>query len=132
MSRANRRLETQHQAFICSHCEKAVVPLYSGGTNRNHCPYCLWSKHVDLKIGDRRSGCRGEMEPIGIWVKKNREWAIIHRCAKCGFIRTNRIAADDNEVLLFTLAAKPIALLPFPPEKTIQQISEESIQGENI
>jgi len=54
------------------------------------------------------------MEPVGIWTKPNGEWAIIHRCTRCGFLRANRIAADDDEMRLFTLAARPLTRLPFP------------------
>ncbi len=78
--------------------------------------------HVDLRSGDRRCGCRGPMEPISVWVKPNKEWAVIHRCRNCGFIRTNRIAGDDNELLLFSLAAKPLTMLPFPPQQTLEKI----------
>ena len=109
-------------SFICKNCGNTVIPIVSGGSQRNHCPECLWSLHVDLSKGDRRCGCRAGMEPIGIWVKPSGEWALIHRCTKCGFIRTNRIAADDNEVLLFSLAARPITMLPFPAEKTLERI----------
>jgi len=54
------------------------------------------------------------MEPSGSWGKDRREWAIIHRCRSCGIIRTNRIAGDDSETLLFWLAARPLTQLPFP------------------
>ncbi len=110
--------EHAHQAesgtFICLHCDATVAPLESGIGRRNHCPRCLWSLHIDLRPGDRRCGCRGQMEPVGIWTKESGEWAIIHRCLKCGFLRTNRIAVDDDELCLFLLAAKPLTLLPFP------------------
>ncbi|MDC7124125.1 MAG: RNHCP domain-containing protein [Spirochaetales bacterium] len=109
-----RQNNTNNESFICKHCGTTVVPILSGGRQRNHCPECLWSRHVDLAKGDRRCGCRGEMEPIGVWVKPSGEWSLIHKCVKCGFIRTNRIAADDNEILLFNLAARPITMLPFP------------------
>lgn len=72
---------------------------------------------MDLRIGDRRSGCRGEMEPISIWVKYKDEWSIVHRCKKCGIIRTNRIAGDDNELVLLSLAMRPISNPPFPLER---------------
>ena len=122
MSRIRQQNKTQNNVFICSHCGNTVPPPESGGLQRNHCPDCLWSLHVDLKKGDRRCGCRSDMEPIGIWVKRSGEWALIHRCTKCGLIRSNRIAADDNEVLLFALAAKPLAMLPFPADKTLEKI----------
>ena len=36
--------------FQCGHCRNFVnaEPFISGVKNRNHCPCCLWSKHVDL------------------------------------------------------------------------------------
>jgi len=69
---------------------------------------------MDIEIGDRRSPCRGEMEPLAIAVRKNGEWAIIHRCRECDTLRTNRIAADDSELALISLAARPLAMPPFP------------------
>lgn len=108
-----------NEAFICEHCGRQVLPAEIGTKHRNHCPYCLWSRHVDLRIGDRRAWCRGLMEPIGIWVKDRREWSIIHRCHACGIIRTNRIAGDDSETLLFWLAARPLTQLPFPADAAL-------------
>lgn len=102
-------------AFICAHCHATVIPPEAGTAQRNHCPHCLFSLHVDLAVGDRRSGCRGLMEPVGVWTKENGEWAIIHRCRRCGFLRANRIASDDDELRLFMLAARPLMRLPFPP-----------------
>ena len=56
------------------------------------------------------------MEPIGVWVKRNGEWAVIHRCTQCGELRTNRIAGDDDPWAMMSLAAKPLAQPPFPLE----------------
>jgi hypothetical protein len=103
-----------NESFICVRCGTTVTPPETGTEQRNHCPHCLWSLHVDLRIGDRRSGCRGAMEPVGVWTKENGEWALIHRCVKCGFLRANRISGDDDELRLFALAAKPLTRLPFP------------------
>ncbi len=83
-----------------------------------------------MRTGDRRSGCRGLMEPIGIWVRERKDWSILHRCTKCGFIRPNRIAGDDNEVLLLSLAVRPVTQIPFPTEMVLQQIGKQSILGE--
>ena len=121
MSR-NKQINIINETFICSRCGNTVSPAESGGSQRNHCPECLWSLHVDLKKGDRRCGCRGAMEPISVWVKESGEWSVIHRCRSCGFIRSNRIAADDNEMLLFALAAKPITMLPFPAGNMLKKI----------
>lgn len=54
------------------------------------------------------------MEPIGVWVKRDGEWAVIHRCTQCGAIHPNRIAGDDNEWALMSLAARPLAQPPWP------------------
>jgi len=114
MSRSDRNYKNENNAFICDKCGRSVVPAVSGTLNRNHCPECLWSRHVDLRTGDRMSVCRGLMEPIGVWVKGKGEWALIHRCEKCGFIRSNRIAGDDNQAGLMHLAVKPVMMFPFP------------------
>lgn len=54
------------------------------------------------------------MEPVSVWVRKGGEWALIHRCKQCGTLSSNRIAADDNPLLLASIAARPIAAPPFP------------------
>jgi hypothetical protein len=63
---------------------------------------------VDVTVGDRRSGCRDVMEPIAVWVKKDGEWALVHRCRRCGKVNTNRIAGDDDENALQELARRPL------------------------
>lgn len=106
------------------------VPAHGGGTaHRNHCPRCLWSRHVDLRTGDRMAVCRGMMEPAGIWVAERGEWTIIHRCVKCGFLRANRIAGDDSEMALLSLALKPLLLLPFPPDLPLEILSKKIRSG---
>jgi hypothetical protein len=54
------------------------------------------------------------MEPIGLWVRHGGEWAVIHRCQSCGALRTNRVAGDDAELALISLAVRPLAQPPFP------------------
>lgn len=68
------------------------------------------------------------MKPIGIHVQQNKEWSIIHRCTKCNTIRLNRIAADDNDLLLLTMAAEPLMSLPFPSNtilSTLRKLCKE-------
>ena len=60
--------------------------------------------------------CGGIMDPIGVWVRKGGEWAIIHRCRRCGKLDSNRTAADDNPMKLMSIALRPLALPPFPLE----------------
>ena len=116
--RAQQQPDYRHtpcvESFTCKACGALVSPDAAGTTHRNHCPHCLCSLHVDHRPGDRASLCGGIMEPIGVWVRKNGEWAIIHRCRTCGALSSNRIAADDNPVQLLSIAAKPIANPPFP------------------
>ncbi len=109
-----RRGRAADTPFVCSHCRRPVDPEAYGTRHRNHCPHCLWSRHVDLEVGDRRAACGGGMEPIAVWVRRDGEWAIVHRCRTCGAIRTNRIAGDDDEWALMSLAARPLAQPPFP------------------
>ena len=106
----------QHGCVTCAHCGHVFHTDAPGTSERNHCPRCLYSLHLDIKPGDRKSGCRGAMEPIAVWVRDKAEWALIHRCAKCGILKSNRIAGDDNEVLLLALSARALARLPFPLE----------------
>lgn len=94
--------------FRCLSCRSPVSSQswLSGVQNRNHCPYCLWSRHLDLyRAGDRLSACRAGMEPIGLTLKRSSkhypaafggELMLIHRCQDCGKISINRIAADDD------------------------------------
>ena len=89
--------------------KKKSVPTGAGSDHRNHCPYCLSSQHLDNEPGDRAAECGGVMEPIAVWVRKNGEWAIIHRCRVCGALSSNRIAADDNPMKLMSP--------PFPLER---------------
>lgn len=105
---------TTGRGFICKHCGAQVKPGGAGTHYRNHCPSCLFSIHLDNNPGDRAALCGGIMEPIGVWVRKGGEWAIIHRCSKCGALSSNRIAADDNPLLLMSLAVKPLSMPPFP------------------
>lgn len=100
--------------FTCYHC-RCVVPRHALGTeHRNHCPFCLWSSHVDRTSGDRQCACHGPMEPITIWVRPDGEWAIVHRCTRCSTLRFNRIAGDDDPQLLTRLAIRPLTHPAFP------------------
>ena len=111
MSRT-KLINTEQDYFICRHCGRAVAASPHG--HRNHCPYCLRSRHLDVRTGDRLSGCRSLMDPIAIWAKEGGEWAIVHRCRGCGLMRANRIAPDDDEDELLAIASSPLGDLPFP------------------
>jgi hypothetical protein len=94
--------------FRCAHCHAIVSCAHSlsAVNNRNHCPYCLWSCHLDLyAAGDRLSACKAPMKPVGLTMKKGRnkyqreargELMLIHECVECKTLSINRIAADDH------------------------------------
>lgn len=92
------------EEFICENCGKTVPKL--GYTCRNHCPYCLHSKHLDINPGDRAEDCHGILEPIGLEMNSKKGYVIIFKCKKCGEIRKNKAAEDDNMDLIISLSAK--------------------------
>ncbi len=94
----------QDQAFKCGHCRQFIGAPIAGGRQRNHCPNCLYSRHVDDTMpGDRKSTCGSIMKPVGLMSRRNGELVLIHECLGCGKQDPNRIAADDNPVLLETI-----------------------------
>ncbi|GAB4443173.1 MAG: hypothetical protein OHK0015_42740 [Chloroflexi bacterium OHK40] len=125
------------QEFTCLHCGHFVgfAPEIAGVQNRNHCPYCLWSRHLDWRTpGDRLSNCQAGMRPVGLTTRRSRnkyarerdgELMIVHRCTGCGVLVLNRIAADDwaeailelfersasDQALAAELAASEVVLL---------------------
>jgi hypothetical protein len=72
---------------------------------------------VDDVPGDRASECGGAMEPVAVWVRRGGDWAIIHQCRSCGELHSNRIAGDDNEIALVSLAVRAIGQPPFPLDR---------------
>ena len=89
----------------------------NASNNRNHCPNCLTSLHVDNEPGDRQSECGEIMDAIALWIRKNGECAVIHRCRRCGALSSNRTAADDNPMKIMSIALKPLCEPPFPVER---------------
>ena len=108
-----------NKSFKCENCDVLVkADEYIGTRNRNHCPNCLYSKHVDeKKPGDRASQCQGIMEPVDITFKKGKvnkygkeksgELMIVHRCKKCKKEDRNRIAGDDDSEKILKLCKNP-------------------------
>ena len=88
--------------FICINCAAKVKKL--GYTSRDHCPKCLCSLHIDINPGDRKETCHGILEPIGIEMSSKKGYIIIFKCKKCGAIRKNKAAEDDNIDLIINLS----------------------------
>ncbi|MBO8425296.1 MAG: RNHCP domain-containing protein [Proteobacteria bacterium] len=87
MKKFTRKIEN----FVCANCGAHV----SGNGYTNHCPNCLWSRHVDNNPGDRNSDCGGMMQPIQM-EKSGDGFVITHKCEKCGKVIRQHAAPDDN------------------------------------
>jgi ribosomal protein L37AE/L43A len=87
MSNFTRTIE----GFTCGNCGQKVT----GNGYTNHCPVCLWSKHVDVNPGDRAETCGGMMKPIAVEIKSG-EYILTHQCQKCGLKKKNKTTAEDN------------------------------------
>lgn len=132
------------QWFTCIRCGLPVscAPSVAGVQNRNHCPGCLHSRHLDWReAGDRMSSCRAPMEPIGLTTRRSRnkyagvseadaqclrdgELMLIHRCMGCGKLVINRVAADDDGDTILGLFARSQAPSPgLAAELALQGIS---------
>lgn len=100
-----RKFKRTKENFNCKKCGFFV----RGNGYTNHCPRCLWSKHVDINPGDRRAMCGGLMEPAGAEVR-GEKYIIIHRCVKCGFKKRNKAAENDNFDILLQISGYPVKL----------------------
>jgi len=96
-----KRFNMLNEDFICFNCGKQVIK--SNYTARDHCPYCLYSKHVDINPGDRQNPCKGLLEPIGIEKYKD-SFKILYKCKRCGMTHKNIIHNDDNMDLIIELS----------------------------
>lgn len=87
-----KRFSKNDSGFVCQNCGKEVKPL--GKSSRDHCPFCLWSIHVDINPGDRANECCGLMEPVSAVTDPRKGYIIIYKCTKCGETHRNRAAHD--------------------------------------
>lgn len=122
--------------FTCKNCGRFVSAhsAFSGVVHRNHCPYCLHSRHVDsFEAGDRLCACKNLMAPVGLTLKRSRdkyasqhggELMLVHRCTHCGEIVINRIAADDDPVKILALLKESVR----PHQKITEQCQGQGIQ----
>ncbi|MBT7008924.1 RNHCP domain-containing protein [Candidatus Peregrinibacteria bacterium] len=99
----------RQEPFTCEHCS-FNVPVLDNGSYRNHCPKCLWSKHVDKNgPGDRESECKGMMKPVGMEYRKKKGWMILQTCEICGKENCNLTAPDDDSDIIAELSSKGIS-----------------------
>jgi rubrerythrin len=99
MKQFNRKKEN----FVCENCGEKV----KGNGYTNHCPNCLWSKHVDINPGDRQEECKGLMVPVDL-EKQGQDYVIIHKCQKCGAIRRIKTTENDNFDAILQLAKQQV------------------------
>ena len=99
-----KRFARTVEDFVCDQCGTNVI----GNGYTNHCPQCLWSKHVDENPGDRASLCGGAMAPTSVSVFAG-AYRVLHRCERCGFIRPQNAAENDNVERLISLSAEPFS-----------------------
>ena len=102
-SMETKKFQKRVEDFVCEHCGVKVI----GNGFTNHCPQCLWGKHVDVNPGDRAAACGGMMEPIGIETSAG-DYTIVHRCIKCGFERKNKAAPEDSIEKIVDISTKPV------------------------
>ena len=104
----SRRFQRRIEDFVCAQCGREVT----GSGYTNHCPHCLWSRHVDVLPGDRANSCEGMMEPVAVEERKG-ERRLVHRCTRCGEIRANRVAENDS----FEAVLEVVRRATLPPRR---------------
>lgn len=99
----SQTFQKNEEDFVCEHCGADV----KGNGYTNHCPKCLWSKHVDVKPGDRAATCGGMMKPIKT-EGTVAEYVIVQKCEICKYEKKNKLSLDDNfdEVVKIAKARK--------------------------
>jgi len=98
-----KRFNMLDEAFICENCHQKVEKL--NYTARDHCPLCLYSKHVDITPGDRQNNCQGLLKPIDIEKFKD-TYKIIYKCTRCSELHKNIMAKDDKLNLIIEISSK--------------------------
>lgn len=96
-----KKFQRTKEDFTCERCGFFV----RGSGYTNHCPQCLWSKHVDVNPGDRQAICKGLMEPVDVEIKGG-EYVILHHCVLCGFEKRNRASMTDNFEAILQLSSR--------------------------
>jgi rubrerythrin len=95
------RFQKNKEDFTCEKCSFDVL----GNGYTNHCPKCLWSKHVDINPGDRAADCGGLMKPTLV-EEKGGEYSITHECSLCGHTKKNKTSPEDDFNKIVEVAKK--------------------------
>ena len=97
-----KKFQRRMENFSCQHCGAFVI----GNGYTNHCPHCLWSRHLDTYPGDRLESCGGLMEPV-LLEGSSPQYRILHKCVDCGAERVNTVTPDDSTEAIINLAKNP-------------------------
>lgn len=97
----SKSFQRTKEDFTCKNCGNRV----EGSGYTNHCPVCLWSKHVDINPGDRSEQCGGMMQPVRVEGRSG-EFHIVHRCVECGAEKKNKTAENDDFEIILQITAE--------------------------
>lgn len=81
------------ESFTCMNCDRDVSP--GGARVRDHCPFCLHGRHVDIIPGDRAAKCGAVLEPKHFSVSGG-QVTISYSCRGCDHLFRVRAHADDQ------------------------------------
>ena len=84
------------ESFLCGNCGKDV-PI-GDVMIRDHCPFCLWGRHLDNIPGDRAADCGGLMKPLSFSIGGGIRW-IHYQCTTCTHQFRVRAHPDDTQEL---------------------------------
>lgn len=99
----SKRFIRKIEDFVCNYCGLEV----KGDGYTDHCPHCLYSKHVDNNPGDRKCSCGGLMEPMGVIIKGGKQM-IYYRCLKCSYHHRVKISPHDDYNRILELSSNPV------------------------
>lgn len=106
LARMSKKFTKNVEDFVCEKCGTDV----HGNGFTNHCPACLWSKHVDVNPGDRAATCGGMMRPVRVETEHG-EQVLVHVCQTCGAEKRNKVASDDNFDAVLAVAKEAVSMV---------------------
>ena len=106
----------KNEAFTCLSCQKEVPKAKK--TCRNHCPYCLHSRHLDHMPGDRQHPCKGLMAAFAYEAHPKKGVVLWFLCHKCQDIRSNIAILEDDVADDYEKILKLSGKAPSRPSKS--------------
>lgn len=94
-----KKFQRRQENFTCEHCGAKVT----GNGYTDHCPECLYGKHVDIFPGDRLEECHGLLKPVALLERKGVR-SLEYQCQGCGEVVKNKLAENDSSEAVVRLA----------------------------